>query len=73
MYLSKLFLFCSIHSEYIFPLVEDDNWYSSDEEDQKDSKKLTDVLKNINRQVSTNNASFLKAIVKVHVLKKVCD
>ncbi|XP_062596080.1 zinc finger CCCH domain-containing protein 4-like [Saccostrea cucullata] len=32
---------------------EDDNWYSSDEEDQKDSKKLTDVLKKINRQSST--------------------
>lgn len=50
----------------IFVLVEDDNWYSSDEEDQKDSKKLTDVLKNINRQVSTNNASYLKGILQVH-------
>lgn len=42
---------------FLFVIVEDDNWYSSDEEDQKDSKKLTDVLKNINRQVSTNDAS----------------
>lgn len=50
---------------FLFVIVEDDNWYSSDEEDQKDSKKLTDVLKHINRQVSTNDASYLKGILQV--------
>lgn len=65
-YVFKLFSFCLFHSLCVlFVIVEDDNWYSSDEEDQKDSKKLTDVLKNINRQVSTNDASYLEGILQV--------
>ncbi|KAK3597631.1 hypothetical protein CHS0354_030182 [Potamilus streckersoni] len=34
---------------------EDDNWYSSDEEDGVPKRKLTDILKNLNKQSAESN------------------